>query len=490
MTSSSEHHTEAEAERGNVNGDAIQLVETEAEVVVPSSSICCCGVSTRRFMSMVYLAIVLLLGVVFLVAGKVDTDTSAVRFNENQVYRYLTAMLLFSIVWMSILIFSELIPACVRKRVPARISTWLAKHEEPAKQLIPTRLLVGILFFGLGSSFMTMVEFLEYLPGYDCPTGDATMPCYYFVRTVFIYTQLYFFYKLSSGSKKMLFFSHMLATHLIAVNLATWIVTFVDDSADELYEDSHDANASESPGLDIFMARRWGIGINHTAKRNHTNPCDKRTEDLKSTAETMEPYLYTFTMEYCLLSAGLLLNVWLSLRRGPVPEETTGAHEGEAASSDDGGETSLAFASPPDTDWEQVESHESIKEVGTLWRFGFIFGLVYVPAFAAIIFNIMFTDEDPGTTENKEDNLIYVGFQFFFFFSILVASIFGSRQLEKQEKKREDEIHGKVDFYLLGGALVGVFFLDMFIIIASICEVLIIIVIISIIIVIIIIINK
>lgn len=445
-----------------------ETVEQEAEVnmATNSTTVCCCDTSTRKFASLGYMAICLLLGVVFLVAGKVRTDGTASHVNEEQVYLYLTIMLTVAIAWMAISMLSRHIPDICSKiqegwlkkheRWLRKCERWLEKHEESAKPLIPSRLLVGVMFFGLGSSFMTMVEFLEYATGSECPSRDPTMLCYYFLRTFFIYIQLYFFYKLSGRSKpKTLICSHFMIMHLIALNLATWIVSFVHESTEELRE-GHGPNSSKTEQLELFMVRNWGslLANNQT---NQTENCRKREEDLKLTAEKMAPYFYTFTMEYCLLSAGLLLNVWLSLRGG-ITEESND-HEGQSEIETD---LSAAEGRFMHGDWEVLGLDEGVLEVGTLWRFGFILGLVYVPAFAAMIFNIMFTDTE------DEDKLIYVGFQLFFFMSVLIVCVFGCRQLERQEKGK---IHSKVDFYLLGGALVGVFFLDMFIIIAAICEI-------------------
>lgn len=449
-------------EHNDINNENVVVPENPEETA-NDNIVCCCDTSTRKFCSLAYMAVALLLGVVFLVAGKVKTDRGAIHISEDPVYCYLTLMLFVAILWMSILIFQKRIPEGFREK-------WLSKHEEPEKQLIPIRLLVGIMFFGLGSSFMTMVELLEYSTGYDCPSGGLTKPFYYSMRTIFIYAQLYFFYKLSSRSKKVLFCSHFLVMHLIAVNLGTWIVTFVHESSEEMAHDRKSAqNTNSTAGLSRYMAQNWGVilDLKNQSAANISKQCLKTTEDLKSTAENMAPYFYTFTMEYCLISAGLLLNVWLSLRKGVTEESNDNGGDNEADQGPDTDSGSIAAS------WELVEAAEGIQEVGTLWRFGFIFGLVYVPVFAAIIFNIMFTD----TVE--EDNLIYVGFQFFFFASILVACVIGCWQLgqlakqnrKKNEKeKQEKRLHSKVDFYLLAGALVGVFFLDMFIIIASICE--------------------
>ncbi len=456
---------------------------------------CCCDRNTRKFASLAYIAFIFITGVIFLVAANVSTDKKGIRINNLPVYRYLTVVLVIAIIWMATCICSKCCSTAARKGC-------LASHIEPEDVLLPTRLLVGVMFFGLGSSFLTMVELLEYVAKFDCPSGDLTMLFYYIVRTIFIYIQLYFFYKLSRKTEKVLIFSHFLMMHLIAVNLGTWIVTFVYDSAEELNEDSDEKHDGKSTML--FMSRHWGVEFNSTKKE-----CYETAEALESTAEKMEPYLYTFTMEYCLISAGLLLNAWLSLRSSTGTanqgrnegEETdrTGSdgvrdgfrsqsrietnqndnhkrhfsrsvehrgkgHNGQKRSREDYGsithDLDINRGFDSDDSWEHVETPER-GEVGTLWRFGFILGLAYIPVFTAIIFNLIFTDDQ------EQDQLVYIGMQFFFLLSILIASVIGIRQLGNVDNSKT---HSQVDFILLGVSLVGVFFLDLLIIVAAFCE--------------------
>ena len=450
----------------------------------------CCDFTTRKFSSLAWVAFIFAVAVIFLVAAKVETDNKGISIDDLPVHRYLTIVLAVSVVWMAT---SIIIPMCPSK------PNWLKKHTEPMKALVPTNLLIGVMFFGLGSSFMTMVEFIEYLAKYDCPSKDPTMLLFYIVRTLFIYTQLYFFYKLSRDNKeKLLIFSHFLMMHLIAVNLGTWLVTFVYDSAEELNDDNYKKaaiiNGSIVNSSMVFMIRHRGVNL--TSHKN-VSGCEKTVETLKSTAKTMEPYLYTFTMEYCLISAGLLLNAWRSLE-GPTTraKERDNAEHGQDSSgtcldrngyeilrdgngrkrytSSNGGrssrrqqqwgevvsESDQGFMS--DESYVHVEDGGSIQEVGTLWRFGFIAGLAYIPAFTAIIFNMLFSDD------LEQDRLIYIGMQFFFFLSIFLASLSGIWQLEKQKQNKGE--HSQVDFVLLGVALVGVMLLDFLIIVASVCE--------------------
>ena len=470
------------------SGDQETVVPTPDEEVTRSNVACCCDLSTRKFASLAFNAFVFISAVIFLVAANVKTDSKGINISHLPVYRYLTVVLVISIIWMLTFVLSG-------HFLDAARAGWLASHIEPKKSLLPTHLLVGVMFFGLGSSFLTMVELLQFIAEYDCPNKDLTMLFYYVVRTIFIYTQLYFFYKLSRESEKVLIFGHFLTMHLIAVNLGTWIVTFVYDSAEELKETPANKNSTL-----LFMARHWGNNLTES----ETGKCMETVEALESTAEKMEPYLYTFTMEYCLISAGLMLNTWLSLRTSmetanPRDEEHTMAGSGHTSSDRDDSRrhesrvsnsqnnnhkrqksvkcrgkgrkpSTVKYGSISQTsdndqfdidDYVMLESHESTEEVGTLWRFGFILGLSYVPMFVAIILNLFFTDD------KKQDQLIYVGMQFFFFLSILVASFIGVRQCGKIHKI---ESEGQVDFILLAVSLVGVLFLDFLIIIACICE--------------------
>ena len=447
--------------------------------------------NTRKFASLAFTAIVFIGAAIFLVAANVSTDKRGLKISHLPVYRYLTVVLVIAIIWMCTFIFSKhLFKKCSR-------TGWLASHIEPKKELLPPHLLVGVMFFGLGSSFLTMVEILQFMAEINCPSNDLTMVLYYGTRTVFIYTQLYFFYKLSRKSEKVLIYGHFLMMLLIAVNLATWLVTFVYDSAEELNE-MHESSLIHDSTM-LFMAWHWGINLaNVTNSTNSTTQaCMETVEALESTAKKMEPYLYTFTMEYCLISAGLMLNTWLWLRKTmDTSNENRNTVTGHCSTDRDSGgfiqkrtrqdinhnQRSVEYRGKRrkqssnygsinsgnstagfDTDeYEKIETPISTEEVSTLWRFGFILGLAYIPMFVAIIFNLLFTDD------KEQDQLIYIGMQCFSFLSILVASLIGLRHLRKIHKSTS---HSQVDFILLAVSLVGVLFLDFLIIVAAFCEV-------------------
>ena len=496
---------------GEISSDLATLstAQIDDHKIATNTSGCCCNATTRKFASLAYVAFLFVTGVVFLVAANVDTDKQGITVGSSPVYRYLAVVLSVAILWMA----SFLIASSKRFSHDSR-KKWFGSYIEPQQQLIPENLLVGVMFFGLGSSFMTMVELLEFVAKYNCSDKDPTMVLYYVLRMVFIYVQLYFFYKMSRKDfEKVLFCGHFFMMHLIAVNLATWIVTFVYDSAEEL-EDAEDhrneSTIQNSSQILFIWPRHWGTEL-HDRMNSTTRNCTDTVNALRSTAKSLEPYLYTFTMEYCLISAGLLLNAWLLLRGSSVPEGAgieSGVKKGVSSQSvaqksqhvdldgrkkldssckqrnryqkgktrDDGGQHGNMKYTHLDTgcesdDWEKVNA-ENMPEVGTLWRFGFIFGLGYIPAFVAIIFNVIFSDD------KEQDQLIYIGMQAFFFLSILVASCIGivqiqkkeKNQKEKKEKNQEEEPHGQVDFILLAVSLVGVFFLDLLIIVASVCE--------------------
>lgn len=211
--------------------------------------------------------------------------------------------------------------------------------------------------------------------------------------------------------------------HLIAVNMATWIVAFVHEIAEELNEGSHSEGMHVGNGT-IHNSTMFPARVNQTE-------IHESGETLESVAENMKPYLFTFTLEYCLICAGLLLNVWRSLDINQAV--TTGQKRGK--------------------------DPEAEKQVD-LWRFGFIAGLVYIPAFFAVVLNMLFSDDKEG------DQIIYLSTELFFFLSLFIASLKGFTYIENPPEKS----HSEVDVTLLGAALSGVIFLDVLVIVASSCE--------------------
>ena len=384
----------SESADGGGNGNSAQ---------VGNCGICC------RFASVALLVIVLVVGVMLVVVANAKTDEHAAKIDRQvSMYVYLTVVHAIAIVWMF-------------------MSMFIGKYFENGQttELVPTRLLVGVMIFGLGSSFMSMIEILQYLDEHE-NSDDVIMPIYNGVRTLFVYVQLYFFYKLSKSPVRVSCLPRCLFMHLIAVNMATWIVAFVHEITEELHEGSKLEDMHVGNGT-IHNSTMLPARVNET--ESHENG-----ETLELVAENMKPYLFTFTLEYCLISAGLLLNAWRSL---DINQAVTTSQEG-------GGDVT------------NLKGEEQVN----LWRFGFIGGLVYIPAFFAIVLNMLFSDD------KEEDQIIYLSMELFFFLSLFIASLIGFTYIENPPEKS----HSQVDVTLLGAALSGVIFLDVLIIVASSCE--------------------
>ena len=363
-----------------------------------------------NFASVALLVIVLVVGVMLVVVANAKTDEHAAKINRQfAMYVYLTTVHAIAIAWMFLSILKG--KCC---------------DNGQTRELIPKRLLVGVMIFGLGSSFMSMIEFLQYLDEHE-NSDDVIMPIYNAARTLFVYVQLYFFYKLSKSSEKVLCLPRYQFMHLIAVNMATWIVAFVHEISEELNEGSKSEPVMHIGNATIHNSTMLPARVNETESH-------ESGETLELVAENMKPYLFTFTLEYCLISAGLLLNAWRSLDiNQPV---TTGQEGGK--------------------DITNPEAEEQVN----LWRFGFIFGLVYIPAFFAIVLNMLFSDD------KEEDQIIYLIMELIFFLSLFIASLIGFTYIENPPEKS----HSQVDVTLLGTVLSGVIFLDVLIIVASSCE--------------------
>lgn len=201
-----------------------------------------------HFASVALLVIVLVVGVMLVVVANAKTDEHAVKIDHQvSMYVYLTIVHAIAIVWM--------LPSILPFKCCENLTL-------PAKELIPKRLLVGVMIFGLGSSFMSMIEFLQYLDEHE-NSDNVIVPIYNVARTLFVYAQLYFLYKLSKSPAKVPCLPHCLFMHLIAVNMATWIVAFVHEIAEELNEGSHSEGMHVGNGT-IHNSTMFPARVNQT----------------------------------------------------------------------------------------------------------------------------------------------------------------------------------------------------------------------------------
>lgn len=274
--------------------------------------------STRSVSVMSFLLIVIF-GIVLTAASNLNTDSKGFQVKPSHVFVYIMFLMTVFVVWTNIAIF------------PQKIK--YSSGYDGA--LIPTHLLTGIGIFGTVSAICQMLLFVDFIKcSYHVKNLSSIYGMYPFFKSLFIYFQIYFFYKLSrSGIRdRKVSGGNFFIMVTLATNMCIWGGVFLNDA-------SKDPKMKNVPWLIRYS---YGVsGSDPCANATLTSPQAKRLHDI---VLQLWPYIATFSMEYVLLASGLLLHVWQSIKTtntSPAPL-------------------------PQKADW-------------TLWRLGFILGLLSMP---------------------------------------------------------------------------------------------------------------
>ena len=360
--------------------------------------------STRSVSVMSFLLIVVF-GIVLTVASNLNTDSKGFQVKPSHVFVYIMFLMTVFVVWTNIAI------------LPQKIK-YSARYDGA---LIPTHLLTGIGIFGTVSAICQMLLFVDFVKcNRHVKNLSAVYGIYPFFKAFFIYFQIYFFYKLSrSGIRdRKVSGGNFFIMVTLATNMCIWGGVFLNDA-------SKDPKMKNVPWL---VRYNYGVsGSDPCANATLTSPQAKRLHDIVS---QLWPYIAAFSMEYVLLASGLLLHVWQSMK-APL--------------------TSQALL-PQKADW-------------TLWRLGFILGLLSMPLlFAGYITEI--ASEQFGTKEGvlySIECIMYVVLAAFSWYCIVVLN--RTSDLVKHARTMQLEI------ILLAISFIGFPVLDLCCVFASFMEI-------------------
>ena len=288
----------------------------------------------------------------------------------------------------------------------------LESDSKSLKPLIPVHLLNGIALFGVANSVFQIASFVDIIkcrktiPGLDVSYIFTSV-----METLFVFCQIYVFYRLSQNTKKNVRVSKRLTMFTLAVNLTIWAGYFT-------------AGAANHPDLkDVRWLRHYYYGLDKDlcASLNNTGSMSRKLHDLVS---NMVQYKFTFAMEYSLLASALLLRLWRTADE-PKTVETN-------------------------TYW-------------TVWRFGFIAGLFILPVIACIA---VYSEVNYSPT----NTIILHGSKVCLFLLISLPSFVGCLIFKKHYTPKKDAKVLKVDIILLCLSSVGFVVLDLFTLFAAAVE--------------------
>ena len=294
-------------------------VKFEPKGTLQALSLCLSKISSKPINSVMSLLLVVVIDLVLVFAANLKTDHSGVEVKPQHVLVYLMILISIFVVWM----------------VYAVIPKKLKRSKNHDSTLIPSHLLTGVGIFGTASALTQMLLFVDFI---KCSKYVHDLSCIYAIypifKITFVYFQMYFFYKLSRDG-----IDHSTLPHgqffvmiTLATNLCIWVSVFFND-------------VSSNPKLrQITWLKHYYYGVTKHDLCANESLTGQGSRDLHAVIDGIIPYITTFSMEYALLASGLLLHIWLVIKKNHIPKKL-----------------------------------KSIKQPWTLWRIGFIIGLLAIP---------------------------------------------------------------------------------------------------------------
>ncbi|XP_028404927.1 proton channel OtopLc-like isoform X1 [Dendronephthya gigantea] len=354
--------------------------------------------------SVIAMLLIVVLGIALTFAANLNTDRQAGQIKPHQVLIYMMLLISVFVAWMCFAVVPQT-PHYSRRRDGT---------------LIPRHLLTGVAIFGTVSATTQILLFVDFIKCSKHVEGlSYVFAVYPFFKIAFIYFQMYFFYKLSRDSihHNSLPGGVFFVMVTLATNLTIWASVFFNDAT----------GAAKLSNVSWLNHYYFGIEKHDLcANENLTSPASRELHNLLS---NFAPYISTFSMEYALLASGLLLDVWLVIKK-------------------------------PETHVPKPQ-----KQQWTLWRFGFILGLLAIP----VVF-VAYMKEQIAIDFTAPKVILYVLKSLFFLAMMYCCFKCTSLLNEKSGFVKKDK-QTKLEIYLLGvSALLGFPAFDMASTVAAICE--------------------
>jgi hypothetical protein len=274
--------------------------------------------------SVMSLLLIIVIDVVLVFAANISTDRKGLQVKPQHVLVYLMILISIFVAWTCIAV------------IPQKLR-YSSRHDGT---LIPSHLLTGVGIFGTFTATSHILLFLDFIKCSEQVNGLSYVYAVYpLFKIAFVYCQMYFFYKLSRDGIRTprnkpsvvlpggVFF--VMVT--LATNLCIWASVFFND-------------ATSNPKLrEISWLNHYYYGVEKhdlCANESLTSP---GARELHALVGSFSPYISTFSMEYALLASGLLLHIWMVIK-SPIRKVP-----------------------------------KSRNQPWTLWRVGFIIGLLAIP---------------------------------------------------------------------------------------------------------------
>ncbi|KAG5678088.1 hypothetical protein PVAND_007790 [Polypedilum vanderplanki] len=194
---------------------------------------------------------------------------------------------------------------------------------------------VGAIAFGIGNmvySGLELGQYFEIQNSENAACNNILMLLQPSLRMLLSIVQIQFIFlntnDLDMGSHKVI--SRFGLMHMVATNLCEWLYTLIEETKHEIYHlghDSHDNHSAHSASLHVDNYHHHnaseGLEIGHNlVKRSIINLIEKnqdcqRTNIMGSLVQNASPFLFPCTIEYSLICAVILFEMWKKVKSIP-----------------------------------------------------------------------------------------------------------------------------------------------------------------------------
>lgn len=279
-----------------------------------------------KIASVVYLICLTTAGIVMNIASWLHNDANVTGVTRDHIDGFLMTCICPALIWILYIFCKQ----NDRKTVDF-ISAMPHSHRP---------LMAGAYVFGAGSCVMDVLHIGFYA---QCFNSLSSMAFSVF-KAIFIISQILFLRKFSDATLHKSQNIRLVLFHILGTNVCLWFRA--------LFSHVHLISNSQPS--------------NQLRTYNDTLYCDDQETPMTKIWAASEPYLYPFTMEYSLISGGILFMMWSGLRDlNPDPQDIYIYDEISEWNTSEAGDfkddsSGYIGSSTPSTSWSRSQSHMSI----------------------------------------------------------------------------------------------------------------------------------
>uniref|UniRef100_A0A336M5E8 CSON009315 protein n=1 Tax=Culicoides sonorensis TaxID=179676 RepID=A0A336M5E8_CULSO len=177
---------------------------------------------------------------------------------------------------------------------------------------------VGAIAFGIGAMVYSGLEFGQYFEMRSDPQcGSIFVALIPAMRMILTLTQMQFIFLNSSdfdmGNHKVI--SRFGLMHLVATNICEWLFILIEETKHEIHHIVHHDEDQSHPKI-------YENNLNATIQNDTIHDACGRTKIMGRLVQDVAPFLYPCTIEYSLICAVILYEMWKKVKSLPDIEKT------------------------------------------------------------------------------------------------------------------------------------------------------------------------